>query len=170
MLPLTQLPAWSQFKHAVEQAQPQPEQRHIIEAVGLTLDFSGQRQSETLQQAAALLLEQREFKKQREALLGGDIVNPTEKRAAWHTLLRAPATSAEVMAERQRVNAFIREADTARRWRNIVHIGIGGSDWGVRLSVNAFGYTKLWRTVRFIANIDGHAVEAGLADLNPMTP
>lgn len=167
MLPLTQLSAWSQFQHAVEQAQPQPEQCHIIEAVGLTLDFSGQRQSANLQQAAALLLEQREFTKQREALLNGGMVNPTENRAAWHTLLRAPATSSEVMAERERVNAFIREADTARRWRNIVHIGIGGSDWGVRLSVSAFGYTKLWRTVRFVANIDGHAIESGLADLNP---
>lgn len=167
MLPLNQLSAWHQFQRAVEQAQTQPEQRHIIDAVGLTLDFSGQRQSPELQKAAVLLLEQRQFRQQQESLFSGGIVNATENRAAWHTLLRAPATSPEVMAERERVNAFIREADMARRWRHIVHIGIGGSDWGVRLSVSAFGYTKLWRTVRFVANIDGHAVEAGLADLNP---
>lgn len=117
--------------------------------------------------SAAKLLEQRQFKLQQNTLLQGGMANITEKRAAWHSLLRAPAPSAEVMAERERLNAFIRETDTARRWRNIVHIGIGGSDWGVRLSVGAFGYTKLWRNVRFIANIDGHAVEAGLAGLNP---
>src|SRR5690606_8823377 len=58
-------------------------------------------------------------------------------------------------------------ADAERRWRNIVHIGIGGSDWGVRLAVSAFGYTGLWRRVRFVSSIDGHAAEGGLARLNP---
>src|SRR5690625_5718081 len=74
---------------------------------------------------------------------------------------RAHAPIAEVVKERERMNAFIRHADATRRWRHIVHIGIGGSDWGVRLTVNAFGYTKLWRNVRFVANIDGHAIASG---------
>src|SRR5690606_21675391 len=47
-----------------------------------------------------------------------------------------------------------------------VHIGIGGSDWGVRLAVAAFGYAGMWRQVRFVANIDGHAIEGGLAGLD----
>lgn len=164
---LTDLPAWAEFVRAVEHAEPHLTEKNTLQAAGLSIDFSGQRQSPAFYGAAEKLLEQRQFKLQQKTLLQGGIANVTEKRAAWHSLLRAPAPSAEVMAERERLNAFIREADTARRWRNIVHIGIGGSDWGVRLSVGAFGYTKLWRNVRFIANIDGHAVEAGLAGLNP---
>lgn len=166
-LSLTSLPAWSAFKQAVQQAAPDLEQLRLIDAAGLSVDFSGQRQSPALQQAAAELLEQRHFQEQRKLLLSGGIANPTEHRAAWHNLLRAPAATADVMHERERLNTFVRDADLARRWRHIVHIGIGGSDWGVRLSVGAFGYTKLWREVRFVANIDGHAIEAGLADLNP---
>src|SRR5690606_40772420 len=93
--------------------------------------------------------------------------NPTENRAAWHTALRAPAPTPEITAERERLNDFIRTADASRKWRNIVHIGIGGSDWGVRLCVIAFVYSKLWRNVRFVAYIDGHAIEGALADLKP---
>lgn len=164
---LTDLPAWAEFVQAVEHAQPLLDEKHITQAAGLSVDVSGQRQSAAFYEAAEKLLEQRDFKRQQTTLLQGGIANVTENRAAWHSLLRTPVATAEVMAERERLNAFIREADTARRWRNIVHIGIGGSDWGVRLSVAAFGYTTLWRQVRFIANIDGHAVEAGLAGLNP---
>lgn len=167
LTPLNQLPAWQTFTQAVQSARPQLDELHTVQAAGLTVDFSGQRQSPELQQAMAQLLEQRQFSQQRQNLLQGGIANVTEQRAAWHSLLRMPAATSEVMAERERLNAFIRDADSARRWRHIVHIGIGGSDWGVRLSVNAFGYTKLWRNVRFVANIDGHAIEAGLADLNP---
>lgn len=164
---ITELSAWDEFAHAVQQAQPHLKEKNILQAAGISIDFSGQRQSTAYHQAVDKLLEQREFKQQQQTLLQGGISNITEHRAAWHNVLRTPASIDEVMAERERMNAFIREADSARRWRNIVHIGIGGSDWGVRLSVAAFGYTKLWRNVRFIANIDGHAVEAGLAGLNP---
>ncbi|MDX3989126.1 MAG: glucose-6-phosphate isomerase, partial [Achromobacter sp.] len=82
-------------------------------------------------------------------------------------MLRAPAPVEAVAAERQRMNEFIRKADSERRWRNIVHIGIGGSDWGVRLTVGAFGYAGMWRRVRFAASIDGHAIEGALSGLNP---
>src|SRR5690606_13455703 len=97
----------------------------------------------------------------------GGRINATEDRAAWHTALRAPDAPGEVQAERARMNEWVRAADSERRWRNIVHIGIGGSDWGVRLAVAAFGYAGMWRQVRFVSNIDGHAIEGGLAGLNP---
>src|SRR5690606_11737401 len=41
------------------------------------------------------------------------------------------------------------------------------SDWGVRLAVSAFGYAGTWRQVHFVANIDGHAIQGGLAGLDP---
>ena len=65
------------------------------------------------------------------------------------------------------MNHFVRVADSERRWRNIIHIGIGGSDWGVRLSLAAFGYRHSWRNVRFLANIDGHALEHALSGMDP---
>lgn len=164
---VTSLPAWSRLKIAAQQADPLQNKLRLIEAAGLTIDLSGQRNDSLLEQAGIELLEQRDFIQQRSTLLSGGIANVTENRAAWHSMLRQPAATPEVMTERERLNAFVREADLARRWRHIVHIGIGGSDWGIRLTVAAFGYTKQWRSVRFIANIDGHAVKAGLADLNP---
>src|SRR3546814_18295765 len=98
------------------------------------------------------------------------MASSTEGRAAWHTALRAPAPNDEVATERQRLNDFVRLADSERRWRNIVPIGIGGSDWGVRLAVTAFGSAGTWRPVHFVANIAGHAIQGGLAARAPHAP
>src|SRR5690606_5267502 len=139
----------------------------LLNAAGLELDLSGQYTSAELDSAAEALLAARDFDGQRRRLLEGGIVNPTENRAAWHTALRAPAALAEVTAERQRLIEFIHSADTERRWRNIVHIGIGGSDWGVRRAVAAFGYAGTWRRVHFAANVDGHAIQGALSGFDP---
>lgn len=165
--PLEKLPEWQDFSQQAQQAKVNPKRLRLFQAAGLTIDLSGQRHNQALEDAAQQLLEARNVAQWQKQLLAGEPVNITEDRAAWHTMLRAPAPIAEVVKERERLNAFIRQADATRRWRNIVHIGIGGSDWGVRLAVNAFGYTHLWRTVRFVANIDGHAIASGTANLNP---
>nr|WP_257215222.1 glucose-6-phosphate isomerase [Pollutimonas harenae] len=161
------MPEWAAFKDAASQSSIDVSKLRIIQAAGLSLDLSGQRHSPVLSEAAQALLAARNFTQMRERLLTGGIANPTEERAAWHTALRAPTPNPEVATERQRLNAFVRLADSERRWRNIVHIGIGGSDWGVRLAVGAFGYAGTWRQVRFVANIDGHAIQGGLAGLDP---
>lgn len=139
----------------------------IIEAGGLHVDLTGQVYSDEVGIRIRDLLEVRQFNTQRAALMNGDPINTTEERAAWHTQLRTPRPTAEVAEERKRALEFVRRCDSERRWRNIVHIGIGGSDWGVRLMVGAFGYAGMWRNIRFVANIDGHAVEGGLAGLDP---
>src|SRR5690606_9650387 len=113
------------------------------------------------------LLQARDFTAARQSLYDGEPVNTTENRAAWHTQLRTQRPVEEVAEERKRALEAVRRSDSERRWRNIVHIGIGGSDWGVRLVVGAFGYAGMWRNIRFVANIDGHAVEGGLAGLDP---
>lgn len=164
---LTTLPAWQAFTQAVKKAKPASEQPRILEAAGLRLDLSAQRYSPAMQAAIEALLNAREFTQQREGLFNGAIANSTEHRPAWHTMLRAPQPIPEVAQERQRVLEFVRRADSERRYRNIVHIGIGGSDWGVRLAVAAFGYAGMWRHIRYVSNIDGHAIEAGLAGLDP---
>ncbi|MCC2596163.1 glucose-6-phosphate isomerase [Pusillimonas sp. MFBS29] len=164
---LSNMPEWVAFKDAARTSSVNVQNLRLIQVAGIDLDISGQVSSPQLTEAARALLAARDFPAMRERLLSGGIANTTEERAAWHTALRAPAAIKEVAQERQRLNAFVRLADSERRWRNIVHIGIGGSDWGVRLTVSAFGYAGTWREVHFVANIDGHAIQGGLAGLDP---
>jgi glucose-6-phosphate isomerase len=165
--PLAALPQWQAFTHAVQQAPVPQDTVRTIQAGGITLDCSAQHHSPELQNASEALLQACNFTQRRQSLLNGGQANITEGRAAWHTQLRARHPIAEVAQERERVRTFIENADTAYRWRSIVHIGIGGSDWGVRLAVAAFGYAHTRRQVRFVSNIDGHAMQGGLAGLDP---
>ncbi|MEQ4617170.1 MAG: glucose-6-phosphate isomerase [Corticimicrobacter sp.] len=164
---LTTLPEWQAFVRATGHTHRHAQILRILPAAGLHVDVSAQPLSPALDQAASDLLAVRGFERAREALFAGQAVNVTEQRAAWHTMLRAPAPIAEVVQARQHLLDFVHRADTERRWRNIVHIGIGGSDWGVRLAVAAFGNTGVWRQIRFVSNIDGHAIAGGLAGLDP---
>lgn len=164
--PLRLLPEWAAFETAARDAPIHIHSLRIINAAGLYVDVSGQGYSDALANATEALLRARGFTSQRDRLLQGGIANITEERAAWHTALREPDPIDDVAAERQRLTEFVRQADSERRWRNIVHIGIGGSDWGVRLAVDAFGYAGAWRTVHFVSNIDGHAIQGGLAGLD----
>ncbi|MBC2771027.1 glucose-6-phosphate isomerase [Pusillimonas minor] len=158
---------WQPLAHAVAQAcLPQPTSK-ILQAAGLHIDLSAQYGSPDITAAAQALLDEHNFNARRNALLNGDTANPTELRAAWHTALRAAAPNRDVAHERQRMMDFVHLADAERQWRNVIHIGIGGSDWGVRLAVAAFGYAGTWRTVRFAANIDGHAMAGAMAGLDP---
>lgn len=107
------------------------------------------------------------FENHRNALLAGEAVNSTERRAAWHTLLRRPGLGesgadqgieAEVAAVQANMLAFADQmrADTAIT--DVVNIGIGGSDLGPRMAVQALrsaGFTSGPR-VHFIANGDAH--------------
>nr|WP_315970364.1 hypothetical protein [Pelistega indica] len=128
--PLHQLDSWHQFTQAVKSAPLNKEALRLVKSAGLTIDLSAQRYSSKLQRAVAQLLDDRQFCQQRHALFHGEICNTTENRPAWHTMLREPQPIAEVAEERKRVLEFVRRTDSDRRWRNIVHIGIGGSDWG----------------------------------------
>ncbi|NLA51247.1 MAG: glucose-6-phosphate isomerase [Alcaligenaceae bacterium] len=167
LVPLEQMPQWEHFKQAVLQAKINCDQTVILNAAGLSIDLSAQRNSDQLSKASAELLDARQLPALRKALFDGEAINSTECRAAWHTMLRQPQPLPEVQNERLRVLELVRRIDNDRRWRNIVHIGIGGSDWGVRLATQAFGYAGSWRHIRFVSNIDGHAIEGGLAGLDP---
>lgn len=165
--PLTELPEWQDFAHAAQAAKIGVNSLRILEAAGLKIDVSAQPHSEELDGACKRLLEARSFERARAALFNGEVVNPTEGRAAWHTMLRTPSPVAEVAKERARLLAFVQQADTERRWQSVLHIGIGGSDWGTRLLAAAFGYRRSWRDIRFVSNIDGHAIESGISGLDP---
>ena len=164
---LPTMPEWQSFQDAARKADRKGETLRVIQAPGMSIDLSAQPNSEAFTEASHELLKARNFKQMRRQLLEGGVVNHTEDRAAWHSMLREPSPTPEVAHERNRLLQFIQRADSERRWRNVLHIGIGGSDWGLRLTIAAFGYTGTWRDIRFVANIDGHAIEGGLSGLNP---
>jgi len=107
-------------------------------------------------------------------LVDGDAVNPTEHRAALHTALRgdvssAPAARAAATAARQmraRMGELVAALD-ASNVTDIVSIGIGGSDLGPRLVVDALAAADARFKVHFISNVDGAAAQRVLAGLDP---
>jgi glucose-6-phosphate isomerase len=127
----------------------------------------------------------------RSRLFAGAAVNVTERRAAMHMALRAPAdagltaalpnggsedAAGLAAAERARMQAFVAAVHdgrivgaTGQRFTHVVNIGIGGSDLGPRVVTEALtlGRTDARLEARFLANIDGHAFAAAIAGLDP---
>lgn len=111
---------------------------------------------------------------QREALFNGDPINATEGRAVLHTALRAPAGqgpfSDEVQASLERMLAFADQVrDQARSGiTDVVHIGIGGSDLGPAMVVQALqAYVPASLRLHFVSNVDGHDLAPVLRGLKP---
>lgn len=163
--------AWQAFRSAVEQAQPMTDSLRLIEAAELTVDLSTQRDSLDLRRCGQALLQSVGFEVSRKALFEGGLVNPTEHRPALHTALRnsfAPPDIARLVRnELERMKSFVDEANTHNRYKNIVHLGIGGSDWGPRMVWHALRGVENRRNLRFAANIDAHAINAALEGLDP---
>jgi len=167
---LSQSPAWRTFAHAVQTARVDARKLRLIDAAGLCVDLSTQRASPALENAGAMLLAQQGFDAARQMLFDGGPANWTENRPAWHTALRAPTPPAgaadAVLTERARLRDFVRRVNHANVYRHVVHLGIGGSDWGPRLVVDALGTPTPQRSVHFAANIDAHAIASALAGLD----
>lgn len=148
---------------------------------GLLLDFSRQRANAETVAALTDLAKERQLPAAIEALFRGDVVNPTEGRAALHTALRAPlaerptavgqaieAASAQFMGLAQAIRRGERRGATGKPFRHVVHIGIGGSELGPRLATEALAPHPPRRLdIRFLANIDGNAAHRALAGLDP---
>jgi glucose-6-phosphate isomerase len=164
-------PAWQRFAQAARDAALNGENLRLIDAAGLQVDLTTQRHNAELDQAGAALLAQQGFDKLRAGLFDGAPINWTEHRAAWHTALRAtlpPAAVAEqVLGERQRVRQFVENANSLGAWKHVLHLGIGGSDWGPRMVVRALNGNGLQRDIRFAANVDAHDIMLQLRDLDP---
>ena len=137
--------------------------------------------------ALLAVVEASTFEKRREAMLAGEAINVTERRAVLHTALRAPR-GATVMLDGTDVVPQVHEvldrmAGFANRvrsgsWhgvrgdaiRTVVNIGIGGSDLGpamAYLATRAFGRADL--TCRFVSNVDAADITDNLAGLDPET-
>ncbi|KGO91586.1 glucose-6-phosphate isomerase [Flavobacterium subsaxonicum] len=117
---------------------------------------------------------------------GGDAINRTEGRAVLHTALRAPESAnvlvdganvlPEVYAVKNKIKAFTeaiisgaQTGYTGKPFTDVVNVGIGGSDLGPNMVVEALKFYKTPLNVRFISNVDGDHVTESLKGLDPET-
>ncbi|MBY5267860.1 glucose-6-phosphate isomerase [Spiribacter salinus] len=156
-----------------------------LESEGLLLDYSKQPVDAATWQALLALAEACDLPAQREAMFNGTAVNSTEDRAALHTALRQPAAEPgpageaihrEVMDTRTRMAELaerIRSGEymgaTGKPIRHVINIGIGGSDLGPRLVLEALAPMVDGPAVHFVANVDGVELERALAVCDPET-
>ncbi len=121
-----------------------------------------------------------------QAYFSGESINMTEKRAVLHTALRAPATAdvrfegenvmPEIYAVKEKMRVFSsevingnRKGYTGKAFTDIVNIGIGGSDLGPAMAVEALQFYKNHLNVHFVSNVDGDHVQEIIKKLNPET-
>ncbi|HTA66310.1 MAG TPA: glucose-6-phosphate isomerase, partial [Xanthomonadaceae bacterium] len=159
--------------------------RMIVDAAGLYLDYSKNRVTDESMQLLLKLAAASEVTQRRDAMFAGQKINTTENRAVMHVALRAPKTASftvdghnvvpEVHNVLDQMTTFagkIRSGEwrgnSGRRIRNIVSIGIGGSDLGPVMAYEALkAYTQRELTFRFISNVDGADFHEVTRDLDP---
>jgi len=160
-------------------------ERMAVEAVGLYLDYSKNRVTDETLRLLVQLAEESGLRAHIDAMFRGEKINVTEKRAVLHTALRAPKEARilvdgkdvvpEVHAVLDRMSAFATQVrsgawkgHTGRRIRNVVNIGIGGSDLGPVMAYEALRhYTDRSLDCRFVSNIDGTDFAEAVRDLDP---
>jgi glucose-6-phosphate isomerase len=142
----------------------------------LYIDLSKNLWSPTTRDLLLQLAQEVRLPQQRDALLSGQPINTTENRPAWHTALRAPPGTYEGSDEVHAVlNTFLNYAETVRDpvnspIRDIVNIGIGGSDLGPQMAVSALHHSiPRHLRVHFVSNIDAHQLDEVLSDLKPQS-
>jgi glucose-6-phosphate isomerase len=193
---LTQLPAWQALTAhyaAVKDVtlrdlfaeDAHRGERLTAEAAGLYFDYSKQRITDETLRLLLQLAEQSHLSDQIAAKFRGDKINTTEDRAVLHIALRAPSDAVikvdgvNVVPEVHRVldrmcdfATQVREGKwlghTGHRIRNLINIGIGGSDLGPVMAYEALrAYSKRDMTFRFVSNVDGTDFVEATRDLDP---
>jgi glucose-6-phosphate isomerase len=158
-------------------AEPDRSERCIVERAGLIVDFSRQRVPGDILVLLTQLAEELGLRERIAAMYRGDIVNPTENRQALHTALRrsnAPYAG-EVAAERDRMLAFAEGVRSGRiqgssqePFQLVVNIGIGGSDLGPSMAVEALRQSSAGAPrIAFVSNVDGCRLADTLAGADP---
>jgi glucose-6-phosphate isomerase len=192
---LTQLPAWLALQAHHEKIKDahlrdlfagdsQRGERLTVEAAGLYLDYSKNRITDETLRLLILLAQQCGLRDKIDAMFRGDRINVTENRAVLHVALRAPR-DAVIRVEGENVVPAVHEvldrmsdfAENVRSgvWRghtgkpikNVVNIGIGGSDLGPVMAYEALRhYSRRDMTFRFVSNVDGTDFAEATEDLN----
>ena len=200
---LKSLPAWFDLQNhhaeihghqmrdwfaAEDRAVPSRAERYTVSGAGVTLDFSKNRIDDTTLALLQQLAKETGVAARRDAMLAGSVVNPTERRAALHTLLRAAPAAigpahplagqfAQVLHERERTARF---ADAVRSgtWtgytgkpiRDVINIGIGGSDLGPKMVAHALAhYADAGIGLHYVSNVDGTDLQRVLDRVDPET-
>jgi glucose-6-phosphate isomerase len=146
--------------------------RLSLDEAGLHFDFSKTHLSQETLAAFLQLAGESGLAARRDALFAGEIVNPSEGRAAEHTAERgqgAPDSVARAKGLHLRMRALVDaiEAEAFGPVRHILHIGIGGSALGPDLLVDALGRDAGRYETAIVSNVDGAALEAALARFDP---
>jgi glucose-6-phosphate isomerase len=159
--------------------------RLTVEAAGIYLDYSKNRITDETLTLLLRLAEESGLRDRIEAMFRGDSINASEKRAVLHVALRAPRGASiihdgrnvvpDVHAVLDRMTEFadwIRsgawKGHTGRRIRNVINIGIGGSDLGPVMAYEALRhYGEHAMTFRFVSNVDGTDFAEAVRDLDP---
>lgn len=184
---LTQTPIWPEIIKSAQRvkaqhlrdmfaAQPRRFEEMSVYVGEVFLDYSRQCLTPQTLELLAICLEQQDFAKQRAALFAGDKVNSSEGRAALHTALRSSDGRApnhkDINAERERALDFAEKlraklilGATGKPIKNIIHIGIGGSDLGPQHLTTALG-DELSPNIIFIRNVDAGPIAKAMAQLN----
>jgi glucose-6-phosphate isomerase len=195
-LPLTARQAWKSLEAHHEKIRPlhlrtlfaedaTRGERLTAEAVGLYLDYSKNRVTDETLALLRRLAEESGLRERIDAMFRGDKINLTEDRAVLHVALRAPRGASilvdgknvvpEVHAVLDAMAAFsnrVRSGDwkghTGKRIRNVINIGIGGSDLGPVMAYEALKhYSDRAMTFRFVSNVDGTDLVEATRDLDP---
>lgn len=134
-------------------------------------DFSKQRIDGAALRTLGDLASAADFDGWRAKLFGGEIVNTTENRAAKHWSLRItdpPGGDNDITRVLDRMHDFAHEIAESDDFDAVIHLGIGGSDFGPRVVLDALkAYRRPNITVRFAANVDGADVADAIEGLNP---
>lgn len=194
--PLLERPAWQALATHYQQVRdlhlrqlfaddPQRGERLVAEAEGVYFDYSKHRITDETIQLLIQLAEESGLRERIDAMFRGDKINVTENRAVLHVALRAPRDQSimvdgedvvpEVHAVLDKMADFadrVRSGEwkghTGKRIRNVVNIGIGGSDLGPVMAYEALkAYSQRDMTFRFVSNVDGTDFAESTQDLDP---
>ena len=194
--PLTQRPAWKALAAHHKKIQklhlrelfaddPKRGERMTVEAAGLYLDYSKNRITDQTLNLLVQLAKESDLSGRIAAMFSGEKINLTENRAVLHVALRAPKGATivvdgknvvpEVHAVLDKMADFsdrIRSGEwkghTGKRIKNVINIGIGGSDLGPVMAYEALKhYSERSLTFRFVSNVDGIDFVEATRDLDP---
>jgi glucose-6-phosphate isomerase len=196
MPPLRRRPAWALLEkhyqklkavhlHKLFADDRERGERLAIEAVGLYLDYSKNRITDETLRLLLQLAHESGLRERIDAMFRGDKINVSENRAVLHVALRAPRGATiihdgrnvvpEVHAVLDRMADFADrlrsggwKGHTGKRIRNVINIGIGGSDLGPVMAYEALRhYSERSMTFRFVSNVDSTDFAEAVRDLDP---
>src|SRR5512143_2634130 len=194
--PLTQRKAWQALATHYRTArkwhlrelfakEPKRGERMTMEAAGLFLDYSKNRVTARTLRLLLQLAEESGLRERIDAMFRGEKINVTENRAVLHVALRAPKDASiivdgknivpQVHAVLDKMTDFcnrVRNGEwkgyTGKPIRNIINIGIGGSDLGPVMAYEALKYySERAMTFRFVSNVDSTDFAEAVRDLDP---